>query len=280
MDDRRPAAPDALDIFVEQVCGRYDRERPQSFWALGDEFCALAHSGWAAAYLNRELERLCLDPGHFGDWQLNQLIAHRGRGWALAIWLFEQPRQYLHSTPFHGMFAPLGADSLRYDLYQLPPDHRNEVFDPGQRLTPAGAGCTGPGGLLLLRGEQYVYDFKPPARPLPVLKFTSAAIRPLEWLFKRDTRYAWQANDAALNFTQLRVAAHVLGRLAQPSSAQPLSFLSGHAHHAVRWAAIQNLARVNRSAALERLQRAADGDPHPHLRKAAQRSLQALRQPG
>ncbi|MBX6420278.1 MAG: HEAT repeat domain-containing protein [Nevskia sp.] len=264
-----------LSHFVARVEQSFDREDPQSFWTLQDDFIALLRSGFPAAALNNELAQLAQNPAYQGDWQTNQLVLHRARGWALALWLYERPRRYLHSTPYYGMLAPLGDDCLHYEVYELPADHRNEVFDPAQRLSPAGAGLVGPGGVLLLHSDRQVYDFRS-ARPCVTLKFTTAAVQPMEWLFARDTLYAVQANDSTLDSTQLRVAAYTLGRLAHPSSREPLEYLSRHAHHAVRWAAVRNLAQIDREAALAGLERMSV-DPHPHLRRAAAETLRRAR---
>jgi hypothetical protein len=265
-----PSNPD-LARFAEQVDRRIGINPPQSFWALQDEFRRLLRSGMPHAALNEQLRRLVTQPSHMGDWRPNQAMLHRGRGYAVSVWRFDRPRRYIHTTPFHGMYAPLGSESLHYDLYRLPPGYRNDLYDPSLRLEPAGSGITAPGGILLLQPDEYVYDFRI-ERPLPVLKFTTAAFDTLEWLFERDTLAPFQANDSELISTQLRVTAYVLGKLGDPSSTAPLDLLATHPHHAARWAGIQNLARLDRGAARRRLEQALD-DPHPHLRNAAARAL-------
>jgi len=269
------AAPETeLAGFLEEVEQHFRADAPESFWSLEEAFRRLVQGEGLGAAFNRELHRLLHDPNYMGNWRPNQMMLHRGRGHALSIWLFEQPRRYIHSTPFYGMFAPLGAESLHYDIYRLPPGYRNAQFDASLRLEPAGSGMTAPGGILLLQSDQYVYDFKV-ERPLAVAKFTTASYQTLEWLFERDSLRAWQANDSELVSTQLRVSAYILGRLADASSLEALQSLRGHGHHAVRWAALQNIARLSRAAALDQLRRALD-DPHPHVRRAAAGSLRRI----
>jgi hypothetical protein len=269
----RAADPD-LARFVEQVDRNIGTDPPDSFWALEEDFRRLQHSGFLGALFNQQLRRIVGQPSHMGDWRPNQAMVHRGRGYAVSVWLFDKPRRYIHSTPFYGMYAPLGSESLYYDVYRLPAGYRNDVFDPALKLEPAGSGMTAPGGILLLQSDRYVYDFRI-ERPLPVLKFTSAAFHTLEWLFAKDTLQAFQANDSELISTQLRVTAYVLGRLGHPSSQEALQMLASHPHHAARWAGIQNLGRLDRDAALEKVRQTLD-DPHPHLRNAAARTLRRL----
>ncbi len=268
--------PDShLARFIEQVEKNFQTDAIESFWGLEEEFRRLIHSGSPGAVFNRELERLVDNPSYMGNWRPNQMMVHRGRGFALSIWLFDKPRQYIHSTPFYGMYAPLGKESLYYDIYKLPQGYRNALFDPTLKLEPAGSGITAPGGILLLQSDQYVYDFRI-ERPLPVMKFTSASHQTMEWLFSKDQLNAWQANDSELVSTQLRVSAYILGRLAHQSSLEALEQLTSHGHHAVRWAAVQNIGRLSRSVALVKLEQALD-DPHPHVRRAAAKSLQQLK---
>lgn len=270
------SAESPLARFVEQVDRNLRLGEPEPFFNLEEEFRRLVHSGFLVPYLNVQIEALTRDPGHLGDWRQNQLVVHRGRGYALTVWLFDKPRQHIHTSSFYGMFAPVGKDSLCYDIYKLPPHYRNDVFDPGVKLEPAGSGITAPGGILLLQSDEYAYDFKF-ERPLAVLKFTTSSFHSLEWLFNKDNLHAWQANDSELKWTQLRVASYILGRLAHQSSVEPLEQLATHPHHAVRWAAIQSLGRLSRTAALAQLENALD-DPHPHVRRAAGKTLQQIRQ--
>jgi hypothetical protein len=271
------AAPE-LKRFLDEVERRFRLESAESFWTLEEAFRQLVLDGALATVFNRELRRLLDDPAYTGNWRANQMMLNRGRGHALSIWLFDRPRRYIHSIPYYGMLAPLGAESLHYDVYRLPANYRNAQFDPDLRLEPAGSGFTAPGGVLLLQSDQYVYDFKV-QRPLTVAKFTTSAHHTLEWLFEREPLRAFQANDSELVSTQLRMAAYILGRLADDSSLEALESLGDHRNHSVRWAAVQTIGRLDRGAALERLRRALD-DPHPHLRRAAAGSLRRLQTKG
>lgn len=261
--------------FVKHVENGFVRDAVETFWALETEFRDLVRSGFVQDVFNDELRQIAANPDYVGEWRPGQLLIHRGRGYALAVSLFEKTRQYIHTAPFYAMYAPVGGESLRYEAYKLPQGYQNSVFDPSLRLERAWSGSTPPGDVLLLRSDSYAYDFII-ERPQLVLKFTTAPFHTLEWLFKKDDLHAWQAGDSEINSTQLRVAAYILGKLAHQSSIEPLSQLSSHPHHAVRWAAIQSLGRLSRTAALEKLEQAS-ADPHPHVRRAANKTLQQLK---
>lgn len=262
--------------FIEQVDASFVRSDLESFWSCEPAFRRLLASSFAADMLKQELQDIAGDPVHVGDWQPGQLMVHRGSGFALSLSLFETSRRYVHTTPYYAMYAPVGQVALHYDIYRLPENYLNAVFDPAQRLERAGSGVTAPGEVLQLQSRQYAYDFRID-QPLLVAKFTTAPFHTLEWLFSKETLRAWQANDSELTATQLRVAAYLLGRLAHQSSLEPLLLLTTHANHAVRWAAIQGLGRLSRTEAMAKLE-LAQNDPHPHVRRAAAKTLRQLKE--
>lgn len=264
-------AEDPLSRFTSTVQRCIERSAPERFWQAEAAFHGFLASGYLQQAVNTELAGLLTDPCHFGDWRPNEWVLHRGRGFVLAVSVFDQPRRYIHALPFYAMYAPLGGEALVFDRYRLPAAYNNPVFDPGLKLTRADSGRTEPNQILALHTREYAYDFHLP-KPVLAMKLTTAPMLPLEWLFQKETLQSWQANDADLTSTQLRVAADVLGKFAHQSSLEPLKLLTGHGHHAVRWTAIQNLGRINRSEALAKLQ-AACSDAHPHIQRAAKKTL-------
>jgi hypothetical protein len=260
--------------FLRDVQARFIPSKPETFWACEEYLRRFLDHDGAAQCLNEGLRKLITDEHYLGDWLPNDVVLCRGLGWALSVGLLDGPKRYIHALPSRAFYVPLDEERLTGDRYLLPPEYRNEVFDPMVRLEPAGTVSAGRHEIIALHSDQYAYDFHVP-RPQAVLRLATTPLRPLEWLFSKGTLQAWQANDADLSFTQLRVAANVLGRIAHQSSIGPLRQLATHPHHAVRWAAIQNLGRLNRSEALTKIREAVN-DPHPHVRRAAQKTLDAL----
>jgi hypothetical protein len=262
-----------LADFVQDVESRFKPADPGTFWHCEPALEKLLAEGVASDWLNDQLRALTANPQFVGDWTATEGVLHRGNGWTLSVAIFDTARRFVHALPFLAFYSPLDSE-LVGTRYRLPETFRHDVFDPSLRLEPAGTVTVGRGQLLRLETDRYAYDFSIP-RPSPILRFASESIRPLEWLFSKGTLQAWQANDAELSSTQLRVAAYVLGRIAHHSSIAPLRDLAKHPHHAVRWAAIQNLGRLSRSEALTKI-RDAINDSHPHVRRAAQKTLDQL----
>lgn len=263
-----------LAAFAEGVQSSYSAAKPETFWKCEPAVRRLIQSGAVPTWFNDQLRTLVSDPQSLGDWGAKELTLHRGKDWVVSIALFDTPRRYIHVLPYFAFYAPLGGASMTANRYKLPGGYRNDVFDSTVRLEPSGTVNIQGGDVLPLEPDQFAYDFQI-TRPVPVLRLATAPVRPLEWLFSKSTLQAWQANDATVAYTQLRVAAFVLGKTAHHSSIGPLRRLAQHPHHAVRWAAIQNLGRLSRSEALAKIREAVN-DPHPHVRRAAQKTLDQL----
>jgi len=257
--------------FAAQVEQLFVIEQPETFFRAEAAFRVLANDTFSRANINAALRQLLGSPLEKGDWTANQLVLHRGPGYALSITLLEQQTRFIHTSPHYAMYAPLGGSCLAYELFRLPPSYRNAVFDPTLQLLPSGTGSVECGQVLCTRPDHDLHDFKID-QPQLVLKFTSSAWHVLEWLFDRVSLKAVQANDAALATTQLRVASYLLGRLGHASSIEPLKKLASHRIPNIRWAGIQNLGRLSGAEALEQL-RIAVNDEHPHIQSAARKSL-------
>lgn len=266
-----PAPNEDLQRFVATVDALLAGHDLHAFWSCQSAFRQLLAGSFAQESLNSELRTIVDTPSYLGNWRPRQLGLHEGQGYSLALAVLEDTRRYIHSTPFLGMYAPIAGGSLSYQVFSYPENYRNAEFDAGVKLQHVRDGHCTSGEILPLEGEAFTYHF-PVERPTLVVKFTTAPFDTLEWLFDRKTWQAVRANDAALQSTQLRVAAHLLARLKNPSSIEPLQLLTRHPSHVVRWAAIQNLARLAPAAGLDALAEARR-DAHPHIRHAAEKTL-------
>lgn len=260
-----------LAAFAERFAQQFSRERPDTFYTGELDLRSLIANGSFPAIINRALESIRDRPYAAGNWTLHQIVLAQGPAFALSLALVDARTRYLHSSPFLAMYAPADARPLTYTRYRLPPNHNNAVFDASARLAPAGTGALSPGDILHVHPEGELIDFEIES-PRLILKLTSSAWHVLEWLFDRGTLKAVQANDAALVTTQLRVASYLLGRLGHASSIEPLKQLASHNTPNVRWAGIQNLGRLSVTDARAALAQALE-DPHPHIRRAARKSL-------
>lgn len=263
----------SLRQFSSDLDSTYRVGEPESFWDCEPFMARLVKNNLLQVLINERLRMLLGTPRADQEVQIKEIVLHRTEHWSLSICLFDLPHRYIHALPYRSFWSPIGQ-TLKAYVYRLPESFLNEVFDPSVQLEPSGPVTVEPSGILRFDSDRFAYDVQVP-RPMCVLRLSTIAVRPLEWLFSKTTLQAWQANDADLAFTQLRVAATVLGKIAHQSSIEPLKQLAAHKHYAVRWAAIQNLGRVSRSEALLKIREAVNDD-HPHVRRAAQKTLDVL----
>lgn len=263
----------SLERFSSDFDGTYKAGDSGSFWTCEPYVAHVLQGNLLQSLINERLRSLLDDPRTEQDVQIKEVMLHRSQRWNVSISFFDLPHRYIHALPYLSFYSPVGQ-TLKGYIYRLPETYRNELFDPSVQLEPVGPLAVEPGQILRLDTDRFAYDFQI-TRPICIVRVNTTAIRPLEWLFSKTTLQAWQANDADLFFTQLRIAAMVLGKIAHQSSIEPLKQLSNHDHHAVRWAAIQNLGRLSRSEALEKVREAVN-DQHPHVRRAAQKTLAAM----
>jgi hypothetical protein len=247
---------------------------PPTFFQFEKHLATLVASGYPARSLESELLKTLQEPTWLGRWKPNEQVLYASHRLELSIWCFSKPRQYIHTVSSHVMVSPCGQTGLRYRRFRLPPTYENRVFDRNLKLQYVDEGQTAPGEVLCLTAGGLLYDFLLDS-PTPLVRLTYGPIETMEWLFHRDTGAAWKISDSDAAATQMRVAAYVLGQMSHTSSTTPLKHLTFHESHTVRWAAIQALSRISVSDAVERL-RAAVNDPHPHIRRAAERTLSAM----
>lgn len=259
--------------FVHEVESQYLTIEAATFWACEPLLRRFLAEGVAERWLTEQLRHLGGSEDDLGAWQAKDTQVYRGEGWQLSLAVLDTPLRFIHLAPYLAFYAPLKGE-LTVDRYRLPPRFRKDVFDPNMRLDRPERFTIPAREIVRLDSTQFAYDFQI-SEPVPVVRFTSRHLHTLQWLFSKATLQAWQANDADIHFTQLRVAAQVLGKIAHQSSLEPLLKLSHHPHHAVRWAAIQNLGRISRTAAFARV-REAVADSHPHVSRAAERTLRQL----
>jgi len=261
-----------INEFVNQVEARYDEAQVESFWRCGEWITQLLTGDFASGVTHAAIQQLADGVPRDENWQPQRLIICTKERWTLSLALIKSQSRYIHTTPFIGIYVPLGTEQLHYDAYELPSSYDNAVFDSSAALNKINSSVAKSGQLLNLDSTKNVYDFKV-ERPTLILEFKSTNIQALEWLFDRQTLKAVQANDADLRSTQLRVILNILGRLHYSAALPEIESLTSHPYHAVRWAAIQSLGRMSPPLAYEKLV-AAQSDSHPHIRRAAAKSLQ------
>lgn len=264
----------SLTEFI-RLCKRLSEER--SLLACHDAFRQLLASRDVCAHLNAQLVRLIHDPSDdASEWNPDQLIIESNARFALHCALHRKAPRHLYSSPSEGLIGVLGAEPLRYRRYLLPPNWTNEVYDPAVRPRLIGDYLADPGTTLVF-GPRDVVDIQP-ERPVLLLKLFSTRLEPLLWSFDRESLAPRQVYASDLVPSILSYMMQVVSHYGDAASVGALRKLRGHPQHFLRWEAVKGLARLHRAEALIALQQSLH-DPHPHIRRAAARTLERLRAP-
>jgi hypothetical protein len=111
-------------------------------------------------------------------------------------------------------------------------------------------------------------------RPVVMVLLRSPILVPLRWIFDSETLAPQRAVASRLSSSRLQFTCHTLATLGSPTSLDALKRLTRHPEHYVRWAAVQSICQISREDGLECVRRALD-DEHPHIRRAAEKTLAA-----
>lgn len=237
----------------------------------------LAHSDALAQSMVFHLQRIREDPGFISPlWGEQSILMLSDKHWQLRLGLYTRASDHIYSFPFHFACAvvPSQTESLRVRLYDLPTAYCSDVFQPGvEAVGPTDRELSG-GEVLILDSRRQALDVDV-RQPVAALKFIMKPFMTLQWMFDRSTRKATQAIASNPLESELVTICLTLKAMKLRASTPTLQRLARHSSHFVRWSAIQALGTVEPDAAIDAL-RTAIGDPHPHIRAAADKQLAAL----
>jgi|GEM_PF-6299711 len=175
------------------------------------------------------------------------------------------------------LIAQLGCDPVRYTRYRFAPAEGLAVFEPGCRLRKAGSGEIGQGQVALFDDPAEVIDFHPPAggSHLTLTVVLRAIDAPLVWLFDRASMQAVRGISASDAASRAELLVQLFETLRFAGGRDLLKSLQDSPHHFLRWRAVQALLKLHTPDGIEAV-RKAGADAHPHVRRAAARTLSNL----
>ena len=262
---------DGIDQFSAFVNGIVVRAHPERLFLCADVLRELAASGAVAIVLNRHLQEILSSPDADSVlWNGGVLLAGTSE-WSLRCYRYYRKPSAIYTLPYVSLVTALSGRMPVYNLYDLPADYVNAEFSCGLRLGPKKEARDSGNGIIRLDGRSHAIDpdFD---HPVVVLRLDSAVIDDLQWRFDRNTLRAEHAISTREEDSQLVAIANVLGAMGDKHVVEALALLSQHPRHFVRWAAIINVGRISREAALD-LVRLAITDTHPEIRTAAKLTL-------
>jgi hypothetical protein len=267
--------------FVEEVRSIYDPSVPATFWNCRSSFAHLLKSEFLVDFVCAQVQRslICdlpvLKPRHdtFGRLQLSN-------GLKIDILSvnppFEEPGLQCAVENTMISFRALCAEaSVSLDIFDLPPDHYNDVYDRSASLRFLERRVLSSTDLVEIDVRRQLYRLSRCTGPGAVIFLRSADALEFAWNFDDESLCQSHGISVDLVADRLCFAAQLLGEMGSKTSLESLEKMLLHASHRVRWAAIQALFAIDFDVGLRRLA-IASNDQHPAVRQAATAALRRL----
>lgn len=266
-DDAHPLL-ESLDQTVSLGAGIHDP-------ALGELLSRIVHD-YVPQRINTLLRYRIENPGmEVAGVNLRSCVVYRGPGCSINLSFIDAVARNLHWHPYDAILCRVNPGTSRVHRYRLPDDLANDVVDPQARLDFVESQDFGTGSRLIKNADIDVFDFEAsPGNPVLTARLDFPPSGSLEWTFDRQSLApigATSNNPAEGNLISLIKASAVFPE----SELGPLRQALLHSSHSVRWAAAQAIGKLDAQVALELLPGLTQ-DPHPHIRRAAERTLASL----
>lgn len=274
LQERFARAPELAEL----VAGLDARAEPaELFFARSEAFAALLRSSALRELVRHELAALVAEPtrsvqdSYEGTWIL---AADPRFELALATVPEDGDGAVLHGSPRHRLIAAFWPEAVEVELFRHTQAHPPDVFDRSVALESLGGRTLRRGEVLQQRAWSDVVEPRISAAPAYLLVFASAPTGHLRWTYERASLRPLRPTPASLAANHLEYAIGTLLHLGHPDAAEVLAGLTAHPAHHVRWSAIRAVMEIDRQRGAALLAKALD-DPHPHVRAAARRGLDA-----
>lgn len=183
---------------------------------------------------------------------------------------------FILSPRYFSLLGTLSQEHLTYTRYRLDAPGGLAVFDPHGRIVDPRQERLAPGEALVMMDPGDVIDFSTEmSHQLTLQVILTGFELPLVWTFDRASLQAVRSISASDAATRSELLLDLFGHLKYDGRRDFLDDMRYSAHHFVRWKAVQTLLRIYGTAGLDALRHACN-DAHPHVRRAAQTTLQAI----
>lgn len=233
-----------------------------------------------SGYLQRRIARM-LDRGvdstreSVRDIGENNIRLDSRPEYSLHLEIWRAPKPLLHSTAVDSVLRVISPTPVLQRVYRIDGPFDPEVFIADVPLRLESERRIDGIAHAQRKGEGRVYDYVSES-PFLTLELSLRPADPYLWFFDRERLRSTYASFSGAQLSGYTLSAKALAAVGEARALPLLMRMTEHPSHAVRWAAIQALGRIDGDAAFERLERA-EHDPHPHIRNAAARTLARLR---
>lgn len=273
----RCLAVPALSAFLESVDPAVDTN-PDAFWSCSEAFTTLMQSTFLADVVAWELDCLRRDPDYApcprGERDL-EILRLRRLSLSVRVQVPEgdAPRSLLYGFCEHHISANVGPGALQIRRWMQRSEGPPEIFDRTRGLVPLPPVLLWPGEQASFHAHRDVARIGAVDSAAVVVGLTRPCATRVRWVYDAATLLPVRAEAGDLGAARLEYAMMLLAALEHTEAAPTIASLSDHPDHFVRWSAVRRVMELDASLG-ESLVRRALNDIHPHVRRAAQRSIE------
>lgn len=244
----------------------------EGFWSVRPLFTEMDRSflnGWSACRL-REL----LDGSEvlvFRD--RNALTINITKGYAVSLALIGAPSGALFLYPQHYMARNVGGAPLKVRRYTPDRPVQNDVYDPAARLELRDELTLQPGDSIERNGHTDVLDWESEGGAGHLLRLHSESLGNYEWSFDRETLAPKGVTVLDSFSSQMTTVMQMLTTLGAPVDPDFVEMGLASEYFHVRWETLKMIGQIAPERTRETVERLRQ-DPHPAIRRAAERTLQ------
>lgn len=196
----------------------------------------------------------------------------------LSIVRYTSQTSHIYSAPNNFIQAKISRGSAKCDFYC--PSHaiRDSVFNENVTLNLESSKIIHDNSLVSKSVDSIIdlHDFS--TSPIMFLRIAQKPIGDFEWAFDRLTFRAHSYSTIRLAESNICSLLDLMSAVNSPESTKHIEMFVNHELHFVRWKAIQAIGKCNGARGIELVKRALD-DQHPHVRQAAQATLERESRP-
>ena len=286
-----------LNSFISQVNEIISNDFPHSFWNCKNVFENLVKSDFVTDLINYELSCL-VDESLYAvnDSFTNGFFIVQTDQFRLAVQAFGSSKdpdsrklaksaiddrvsnkEMLYAASLHQMIGVHGSGSFEIERYKQDNPYPIEILDKNKYLTQRELIEVNSSEIRCFKAHEDVIRIIEPSEVCIVFYFMTRDLGSIRWAYDLDTLKPSRAIATSMNSSRLQWAADTLVELECINAVPALEHLYGHPDHFVRWSAISNLIQLDSQKGTLLLEKASLNDVHPHVRNAARKSLEMLR---
>lgn len=284
-DDRNDASPLLMALLRNCEQSLIDKETHDFLETKLEDFRTLIAEGEIHRIIYAELNEITLDgrrtpPATTGT----VFVLAESENFIVTLALLNATGggKHLYSLPNDALIANLSPTPFSGFLHAIPEGCDNEIFDQGMSLVRGPCFDLNQNEVCYWNSSTMVPEYIAD-QEFVVLKLNSKRTQPLLWCYDKFSLRPLMSAACTPLPSRLQMSALCLSELQvvfdgpqREKTIENLERLSNHGFHYVRWAALQSLYSIDSDRAIPLLVNSQAGDRHPHVRRAAAKSLMAI----